>query len=171
MTVFGVTPSSSGPLARKLAARAKAEAIIARTISVAPEPEPAPPPEPEKPSRKWKRVVLATDRDYLMVATPRRASIADIIAATSRRTGIGPADIKGQGKTAKVVYARQLAIWLARAMIPSASLPVIGRALGGRDHTTILHAVRKIDAMAATDPNVVADQDAVRAMLVGKAWP
>lgn len=44
-----------------------------------------------------------------------------------------------------------MAMWLAR-QATAASLPVIGRVLGGRDHTTVLHGVRTMDRLIASDP-------------------
>lgn len=55
------------------------------------------------------------------------------------------ADMKSVRRTAAIVNARQIAMYLARE-ITSRSLPEIGRRFGGRDHTTVLHAVRKIEA-------------------------
>ncbi|WP_456705579.1 helix-turn-helix domain-containing protein [Bradyrhizobium sp. USDA 4452] len=60
------------------------------------------------------------------------------------------ADLKSARRTALVVRARQLAMYLAKR-VTSKSLPEIGRRFGGRDHTTVLHAVRKIEAKSQKD--------------------
>lgn len=59
--------------------------------------------------------------------------------------GLTMADMKSARRTGAIVNARQIAMYLAR-QITSRSLPEIGRRFGGRDHTTVLHAVRKIEA-------------------------
>ncbi|MFV2092005.1 MAG: helix-turn-helix domain-containing protein, partial [Hyphomicrobiales bacterium] len=50
-----------------------------------------------------------------------------------------------------VVYPRQVGMYLAKTLT-SRSLPEIGRKFGGRDHTTVLHAVRKIERLLGEDP-------------------
>ena len=62
------------------------------------------------------------------------------VQLASEETGVTPAQIMGNGRTADVTAARQLAYVKARAM--GLSYPEIGRAFG-RDHTTIMHGVRK----------------------------
>ena len=60
---------------------------------------------------------------------------------------------KGEGasrRTANVVRPRQVAMYLAKTLTLR-SLPEIGRRFGGRDHTTVLHAVRKIEALVSRD--------------------
>jgi chromosomal replication initiator protein len=47
------------------------------------------------------------------------------------------------------------------------SLPQIGRKFGGRDHTTVMHAVRKIDELMRTDPSLAEDVELLRRMLQG----
>jgi chromosomal replication initiator protein len=64
-------------------------------------------------------------------------------------------------RTTDVVRPRQIAMFLAKDLTPH-SLPVIGRKFGGRDHTTVLHAVRKIEALRVSDETLAADLDAIR---------
>ena len=59
-------------------------------------------------------------------------------------------------RTANVVRPRQIAMYLAKTLTLR-SLPEIGRRFGGRDHTTVLHAVRKIENLSDTD-KVLADE-------------
>lgn len=58
--------------------------------------------------------------------------------------GISEPAITGRTKSRRVVWARQTCCWLARRMT-DLSYPEIGRAIGGRDHTTIMHSVRQVD--------------------------
>jgi chromosomal replication initiator protein len=57
-----------------------------------------------------------------------------------------------------------MAMYLSKALT-SKSLPEIGRKFGGRDHTTVMHAVRKIDELIATDASLAEDLELLRRML------
>jgi chromosomal replication initiator protein len=57
-------------------------------------------------------------------------------------------------------------MYLAKQLTPR-SLPEIGRKFGGRDHTTVMHAIRKIDELRATDPVLSEDIEALRRLLQG----
>jgi chromosomal replication initiator protein len=64
-----------------------------------------------------------------------------------------------------VVKPRQIAMYLAKVLTPR-SLPEIGRRFGGRDHTTVLHAVRKIEGLAKTDTNLNEELELLKRMLL-----
>jgi chromosomal replication initiation ATPase DnaA len=64
-------------------------------------------------------------------------------------------DLKAHRRTANVVLPRQIAMYLAKTLTGK-SLPEIGRRTGGRDHTTVMHAVRKIEGMIKVDANFAA---------------
>ena len=66
------------------------------------------------------------------------------------------ADLLSSRRTANVVRPRQVAMYLAKTLTLR-SLPEIGRRFGGRDHTTVLHAVRKIENLVNTD-NALAEE-------------
>jgi chromosomal replication initiation ATPase DnaA len=70
-------------------------------------------------------------------------------------------DIESERRGTRLVKARHLAFWLAREMT-SRSFPDIGRQFGGRDHTTVLHGVRKIDGLIETDESIAKDLDVLR---------
>jgi chromosomal replication initiator protein len=57
-------------------------------------------------------------------------------------------------------------MWLAK-QITTRSLPDIGRRFGGRDHTTVLHAVRRIEQLKAEDPQIARDVDLLLRKLRG----
>jgi chromosomal replication initiator protein len=64
-------------------------------------------------------------------------------------------NMESERRTNEVVFPRMIAMYLAKALRPD-SYPKIGRAFGGRNHTTILHAVRKIERMMSCDPEFFA---------------
>jgi chromosomal replication initiator protein len=63
-----------------------------------------------------------------------------------------------------VARPRQVAMYLSK-QLTSRSLPEIGRMFGGRDHTTVMHAVRKIEELRASDHGFAEDIDLLRRML------
>ncbi len=79
---------------------------------------------------------------YLQVGAPQ-ASIDTILDGVARFFNVKPSDLKGPRRTKQVVMPRQIAMYLARKNT-GMSLPEIGRRFGGRDHTTVIHAVRKV---------------------------
>jgi chromosomal replication initiator protein len=76
--------------------------------------------------------------------------IEDIQKLVASHYNVSRADILSSRRTANVVLPRQIAMFLSKTLTMR-SLPEIGRRFGGRDHTTVLHAVRKIDALAKQD--------------------
>jgi chromosomal replication initiator protein len=74
----------------------------------------------------------------------RRVKIEDILRAVSRQYAVSKQDILSQRRHRSVVWPRQIGMYLAK-QLTSRSLPEIGRRFGDRDHTTVLHAIRKID--------------------------
>ena len=90
-------------------------------------------------------------RDLIRPQEAKRVKIEDIQHVVARHYNVARADILSSRRTANVVRPRQIGMYLAKVMTLR-SLPEIGRRFGGRDHTTILHAVRKMEAMVAKDP-------------------
>lgn len=84
--------------------------------------------------------------------TPR-VKIEDIQRATALQFGLTKTDLLSQRRTKQIVGPRQIAMYLSKVMTVR-SLPDIGRRFGGRDHTTVLHAVRKIEKALETDTNL-----------------
>ena len=74
----------------------------------------------------------------------------------ARQYNVSRADLLSSRRTANVVRPRQIAMYLAKTLTLR-SLPEIGRRFGGRDHTTVLHAVRKIENLVGND-NVLAEE-------------
>jgi chromosomal replication initiator protein len=89
-------------------------------------------------------------RDLVRPADPRRIRVEDILRVVSKHYGVSRADILSSRRTANVVLPRQVAMYLAKTLTLR-SLPDIGGRFGGRDHTTVLHAVRKIEGLLQSD--------------------
>jgi chromosomal replication initiator protein len=87
-------------------------------------------------------------RDLVQGIEPRRIKIEDILKTVSRHFGVSKGDILSQRRHRSVVWPRQIGMYLAK-QLTSRSLPEIGRRFGNRDHTTVLHAIRKIDGEIA----------------------
>jgi len=74
----------------------------------------------------------------------RNISPAKILEAVAESEGVTVADLVGQNRSAKIATPRQLAMYILRRY-NEISLPQIGELLGGRDHTTVMYATKKID--------------------------
>jgi chromosomal replication initiator protein len=95
----------------------------------------------------------AAIRDLVRAREPKRVKIEEIQKLVASHYNVTRADILSSRRTANVVLPRQIAMFLSKALTMR-SLPEIGRRFGGRDHTTVLHAVRKIDALTKRDAAV-----------------
>ena len=96
---------------------------------------------------------------------PKRVKIEEIQKLVASHYNVTRADILSARRTANVVRPRQIAMYLSKVLTPR-SLPEIGRRFGGRDHTTVLHAVRKIEALAGSDGRLSEEIDLLKRMLV-----
>lgn len=89
-------------------------------------------------------------RDLIRPQEPKRVKIEEIQRIVARQYNVSRADLLSSRRTANVVRPRQVAMYLAKTLTLR-SLPEIGRRFGGRDHTTVLHAVRKIENLVGSD--------------------
>ena len=105
-----------------------------------------------------------TIRDLVRTQDPRRVKIDDIQKLVASHYNISRADILSSRRTANVVRPRQIAMYLSQ-VLTLRSLPEIGRRFGGRDHTTVLHAVRKIEELAAKDKSLAEVIDLLKRIL------
>ncbi|HVN00457.1 MAG TPA: chromosomal replication initiator protein DnaA [Caulobacteraceae bacterium] len=96
----------------------------------------------------------------------KRVTVDDIQKATAEHFGLKQADLVSERRTRSVARPRQAAMWLAK-QLTTRSLPDIGRRFGGRDHTTVLHAVRRIEALRQTDTQLARDLEALTRKLRG----
>lgn len=105
-----------------------------------------------------------TLRDLVRSSEPRRVKIEDIQRVVSKHYNVTKADLLSARRTRTIVRPRQIAMYLAKVMTPR-SLPEIGRRFGNRDHTTVLHAVRKIEEMARADYSLAQELELLKRML------
>ncbi|MEO8926581.1 MAG: chromosomal replication initiator protein DnaA [Caulobacteraceae bacterium] len=96
----------------------------------------------------------------------RRVTVDEIQKAASEHFGLKQADLISQTRTRAVARPRQAAMWLAK-QLTTRSLPDIGRRFGGRDHTTVLHAVRRIEELRAADSGLARDLEVLVRKLRG----
>nr|WP_225165109.1 chromosomal replication initiator protein DnaA [Ensifer sp. IC4062] len=81
---------------------------------------------------------------------PRRVRIEDIQRVVAKHYNVSRQELVSNRRTRVIVKPRQIAMYLSKTLTPR-SFPEIGRRFGGRDHTTVLHAVRKIEEMISAD--------------------
>ena len=89
-------------------------------------------------------------------ANQRRISIDEIQTKVSEHFRIRKAEMTSARRAREVARPRQVAMYLSKQLTPR-SLPEIGRRFGGRDHTTVIHAVRQIEKLRAQDPELDSD--------------
>jgi chromosomal replication initiator protein len=97
--------------------------------------------------------VEAIIRDLVLGVEPRRIKVEDILRIVSRHFAVSKADILSDRRHRSVVRPRQIGMYLAK-QLTARSLPEIGRRFGNRDHTTVLHAIRKIDKEIGDNPHL-----------------
>ncbi len=103
-------------------------------------------------------------RDLVRAHEPKRVKIEDIQKLVANHYSVSRADILSSRRTASVVKPRQIAMYLAKTLTLR-SLPEIGRRFGGRDHTTVLHAVRKIEGLSQADRALNDELELLKRML------
>ena len=104
----------------------------------------------------------------LLRASNRLISIEDIQKQVSAHYNIRANDMFSSRRAAAIARPRQIAMFLAKDLT-SLSYPAIGRSFGGRDHTTVMHAVKKIETLIAEDGALSADIDLLRGLLADGA--
>ena len=109
-------------------------------------------------------IVETVIRDLIQGIEPRRIKIEDILKIISRHFGVSRGDILSQRRHRSVVWPRQIGMYLAK-QLTSRSLPEIGRRFGNRDHTTVLHAIRKIEGELAGDARLKDEIDELKKQL------
>jgi chromosomal replication initiator protein len=100
----------------------------------------------------------------LLRANDRRVTIEEIQKRVAEHYSIRLADMHSPRRARLVARPRQVAMYLAK-QLTSRSLPEIGRKFGGRDHTTVMHAVKKIEELRSTDSSFAEDIELLRRML------
>jgi len=102
----------------------------------------------------------------LLRANDRRVTIEEIQKRVAEHYNIRMADMHSARRARAVARPRQVAMYLSK-QLTSRSLPEIGRKFGGRDHTTVMHAVRRIEELCLLDSTFAEDVDLLRRMLEG----
>lgn len=97
-------------------------------------------------------------------ATPVATSVPVVIRTTARVHRVDVSDLVGQSRQRSIVRCRSIAMYVARVCTAS-SLETIGRACGGRDHTTAMRSVKSVERQLAGDPSLAADVQVVIAAL------
>jgi chromosomal replication initiator protein len=90
---------------------------------------------------------------HLTAGQERRITIESIVKAVGEKFSLQPSQLKQKTNEQKIVRPRQIAMYLAKDLT-SASLPEIGRAFGGKHHTTVLHSINKIDQLRQRDQDL-----------------
>ena len=102
----------------------------------------------------------------LLRASERRITIDEIQKKVAEHFNVRIADMHSARRARQVARPRQVAMYLAKQLTPR-SLPEIGRKFGGRDHTTVMHAVKKIEELMASDHGFAEDIELLRRTLAG----
>ena len=114
-------------------------------------------------------LTLETAQDLLqdlLRAHDRRLTMEEIQKRVAEHFKIRVSDMSSARRSRAVARPRQVAMYLSK-QLTSRSLPEIGRAFGGRDHTTVMHAVRKVEELMATDQSFAEDLELLRRTLAG----
>jgi chromosomal replication initiator protein len=102
--------------------------------------------------------------DLIRAREAHRVRIEDILRIVSRHYKVPRNELLSSRRSRDVVRPRQIAMYLAKSLT-SRSLPEIGRRFGGRDHTTVLHSVRKVEQMMKDDGDLCQEIELLKRML------
>lgn len=114
-----------------------------------------------------REITLDTTQEVLrdlLRANDRRVSIDEIQKKVAEYFSVRVSDMHSPRRARTVARPRQIAMYLSKHLTPR-SLPEIGRKFGGRDHTTVLHAVKKIETLIAEEKSMREDIELLRRML------
>ena len=114
-----------------------------------------------------REITLELTQDCLsdiLRASDRKITIEEIQRKVSEHYSIRLSDMIGPKRLRTIARPRQVAMYLAKQLTPR-SLPEIGRRFGGRDHTTIIHGVRKIEELMSIDSQLSDDLQLLKRML------
>ena len=100
----------------------------------------------------------------ILRASERKITIEEIQRKVAEHYNIRLSDMIGPKRVRTIARPRQIAMYLAKNMT-TRSFPEIGRRFGGRDHTTIMHGIRKIEELKASDSQLAEDLTLLRRLL------
>ena len=101
-------------------------------------------------------ITLAMAQQLLRHLSPgqeKRITIESVARAVAEKFSLQPAQLKQKTNEQRIVFPRQIAMYLAKELTPS-SLPEIGRWFGSKHHTTVLHSIQKIDKLRHRDQDL-----------------
>jgi len=102
--------------------------------------------------------------DLVRGKEPKRIKIDDILRVVTKHFGVNRSDLLSSRRNRSIVRPRQIGMYLAKSLT-ARSLPEIGRRFGGRDHTTVLHAIRKVDELIESDTALREDVEILKRLL------
>ena len=102
----------------------------------------------------------------ILRASDRKVTIDEIIRKVTDHYGVNLTDMLSARRTRSIARPRQVAMYLSKKLT-SKSLPEIGRRFGKRDHTTVIHAVKKIEELQSVDNQIAKDIEVLRRVLEG----
>ncbi len=114
-----------------------------------------------------KEITLDLAQDCLadmLKHSDRKVTVEEIQRKVCEHFNIRLSDLLGPKRVRTIARPRQVAMWLAKRMT-TRSLPEIGRRFGGRDHTTVMHGVRRIEELKAADTQLAEDVEMLRRTL------
>jgi len=116
-----------------------------------------------------KEITLDLAQDCLadiLRASERKVTVEEIQRKVSEHYNMRLADMVGPKRHRTIARPRQIAMWLSK-QLTQRSLPEIGRRFGGRDHTTVMHAVKRIEELRSQDSQIAEDLEMLRRTLEG----
>ncbi|MGH1404304.1 MAG: chromosomal replication initiator protein DnaA [Alphaproteobacteria bacterium] len=114
-------------------------------------------------------ITLSSTQDVLqdlLRAHDRRITIDEIQRKVAEHYNLRITDMHSARRARQVARPRQVAMYLSK-ILTARSLPEIGRKFGGRDHTTVMHAIRKVEELMGDDAQIAQDVEVVRRALTG----
>lgn len=100
----------------------------------------------------------------LLRASDRKVTIEEIMRKVAEHYHLRMSDMTSARRARAVARPRQIAMFLAKTLT-SKSLPDIGRRFGGRDHTTVMHAIKRVESLMDTDSQIAEDVELLRRMM------
>jgi len=134
---------------------------MARYYGRAVQPKPPAAPEPDPPKPLW----FGIEIELPPLASNNQPRVETVLRACAKYFGISELELKSERRTKIVVRPRQMAMYLAKTMTLR-SPPEIGRRMGGKDHTTVLHGVRKLEKLIRSDWETAYDAAHIEAMIL-----
>ncbi len=114
-------------------------------------------------------ITLETTQEVLhdlLRANDRRVTIEEIQKRVAEHFNVRLSEMHSARRSRSIARPRQIAMYLSK-QLTARSLPEIGRKFGGRDHTTVMHAVKKVDELKQQDGSFAEDVELLRRMLEG----